>query len=74
MFNQIRWRLNADCPRVHSSEPYATSDAAIADTGPLFMLNPYEIWVECADGTRIEANEIVRKCRGWSQLGQAANA
>jgi len=74
MFNQIKWRLSEQCPRVHSSEPYATSEAAIVDTGPLLLLHPFEIWIQCANGDRIESAELVRQVRSWDQMGRAANA
>lgn len=63
MFNRIRWRVTKDSPRAHGSEPYLTAEDAMAEACPLLTLSLYDVWIECADGTRIEVDEILRKCR-----------
>ena len=71
MFNHIRWRISKDNPRAHGSEPFATAEDAVAEACPLLTLSLYDIWIECADGTRIDVNEILRQCRSWGHVVQA---
>ena len=73
MFSWIKWRMREDSPRVHTSEPYATIEAAVMEACPLLVLHPRSLWIECANGKRIEADEIVCKCLGSGHIGYAHN-
>ena len=67
MAHFIKWRLSAEVPRVHTSEPFGTKKAAIDAASVLLRVKTHELWVEDGEGQRTEADEIRRICGQWGQ-------
>ena len=65
----IKWRFSKGSPRVHASEPFHTSDAAMVSACVLLKFRGCVVWIEGPDGVRIGADEIARNCRALSEEG-----